>query len=82
MSGKRPKGYMDILERHCKDDKDLCIDIQKPDLLTPLILIGNGRGALVGPVNPTVYKKLIIPDDSNKYKFSVRKITEDDLKNE
>lgn len=82
LSGKRPKGYMDILERHCKDDKDLCIDIQKPDLLTPLILIGNGRGALVGPVNPTVYKKLIIPDESNKYKFSVRKITEDDLKNE
>ena len=43
LSGKRPKGYLQIVERHFHDDADLSVEIRKPDLLTPLVVVGNGR---------------------------------------
>lgn len=52
-----------------------------PDLLTPLIIVGNGRGALIGAVNPTVYSRLVSRDATNPYKILVRNITEEDLRN-
>ena len=81
MYGKRPKGYMQILERHAEADKNEYVEIRVPDLLTPLVIVGNDRGALVGAQNPDVYSRLVTIDPSNKYKLLVRPITEEDLKN-
>lgn len=78
--GNRPKGYIQIIDRHCTDDPALCVEIRKPDLLTPLVIVGNGRGTLIGPVNPTVYERLVERDPNNRYKFAVRPITEEDLR--
>ena len=58
-----------------------CVDMRMPDLLTPLIIVGNGRGALIGAVNPTVYSRLVSRDATNPYKILVRNITEEDLRN-
>lgn len=80
--GKRPKGYLDIIKRHVADNPDLNVTIHKPDLLTPLKIIGNGRGALVGPKNPKVYEKLITFSSENEYKLVARPITVADLQNE
>ncbi len=55
--------------------------MRMPDLLTPLIIVGNGRGALIGAVNPTVYSRLVSRDATNPYKILVRNITEEDLRN-
>lgn len=79
--GNRPKGYIKILEAHTAADPTLCIDMRMPDLLTPLIIVGNGRGALIGAVNPTVYSRLVSRDATNPYKILVRNITEEDLRN-
>ncbi len=79
LSGKRPKGYMQIIERHLNNDPDLTIDIKRPDLLTPLVIVGNERAALVGPQNPKVYANLVKNDPNNEYKLIVRGITEKDL---
>lgn len=82
LSGKRPRGgYVEVIKKHIDQKPDLSIKIRQPDLLTPLILIGNGRGALVGADNPKVYKKLVSRSVKNKYKLCVRDITEDDLRN-
>ena len=82
LSGKRPKnGYITIIEKHLQDDSDLSIKLKKPDLLTPLIIIGNGRGAMIGARNPVVYRKLVSVSPENEYKLLIRDITEDDLKN-
>lgn len=79
--GKRPRGsYTDIIKNHIQNDPGLQISIKCPDLLTPLVLIGNNRGALVGAVNPNVYASLVTRDPANKYKLLVRKISEKDLK--
>lgn len=81
--GKRVKGsYIDVIKCHLKSSPELCISVKMPDLLTPLVLIGNGRGALIGAVNPDVYKRLVSRDPNNKYKLLVRAITEEDLKND
>lgn len=77
--GNRPKGYVQIINRHCTDDPALCVEIRRPDLLTPLVIVGNGRGTLLGPVNPTVYERLVERDPNNRYKFAVRPITQEDL---
>ncbi|MCL2124640.1 MAG: hypothetical protein FWH33_01470 [Oscillospiraceae bacterium] len=77
--GKRPKGYIGIIERHIAKDTLLSIEIRKPDLLTPLMLVGNERGVLVGADNPNVYARLISFDPTNEYKICVRQITEEDL---
>jgi len=82
LNGTRPKGsYKDIIERHISSAPDLSVEVHKPDLLTPLVLFGNGRGALVGAENPTVYANLVSRDPDNEYKLRVRPITEEDLSN-
>ena len=55
--------------------------ILNADLLTPLVVVGNGRGALIGADNPDVYGKLVSRDPNNQYKLLVREITEEDLIN-
>lgn len=83
LNGKRAKGaYVDIITRHLEKMPNLHVNLRKPDLLTPLILLGNGRGALIGAVNPRVYERLVSRDPNNKYKLLVRAITESDLKND
>jgi len=77
--GKRPKGYMQILERHSQNNPSECIEIWIPDLLTPIIVVGNGRGALIGAENPDLYKTLVNIDPDNEYKLIVRPITQEDL---
>ena len=79
--GKRPKGYIGILKAHIAANPTLCVEMHMPDLLTPLVVVGNGRGALIGAVNPTVYSRLISRDATNPYKILVRNITEEDLRN-
>lgn len=79
--GKRPKGYASIIERHISNDPEETVEFRIPDLLTPLVILGNGRGALVGAVNPDVYARLITHDPVNEYKLLVRPITEEDLRN-
>ncbi|MBQ9493849.1 MAG: hypothetical protein IJR54_08995 [Oscillibacter sp.] len=79
LTGKRPRGYVEILERHTKADPALCVEMRRPDLLTPLVIAANGRGALIGPENPEAYRKLIAFDAENPYKMRVREITEEDL---
>ena len=81
--GKRIKGpYIDVIKRHLSVAPELCISVKVPDLLTPLVLIGNEHGALIGAVNPDVYKHLVSRDPNNKYKLLVRPVTEEDLKND
>jgi hypothetical protein len=83
LNGTRPRGgYRQIIENHLSIDPMLSVEIRKPDLLTPLVLVGNGRGALVGAENPSVYEKLVSYDPNNGYKLIVRPITEKDLKDE
>ncbi len=79
--GKRPKNYTAVIEHHIAENPDKTIEIRKPDLLTPLVVLGNGRGALIGAKNPAVYSHLITRDPSNEYKLLVRQITEEDLRN-
>ena len=80
LNGTRVRGkYIELVERHLKDSPDSCIEIRIPDLLTPLVIVGNGRGVLVGARNPRVYEKLVEKEPKNEYKLLVRKITEDDL---
>ena len=81
LNGKRPSGnYITLIERHLAANSSLTVEFRKPDLLTPVVLVGNGRGALIGAVNPRVYEKLISHDPTNEYKILVRKITEEDLR--
>ena len=79
--GKRPRKYEEVIKRHINQDRKLTVEMRVPDLLTPLVIVGNGRGALIGAANPDVYEKLIIRDSMNKYKIYVNEITEDDLRN-
>jgi hypothetical protein len=79
--GKRPKGYVNIIEQHTQEDPSLSVLFRKPDLLTPLVIVGNGRGALVGAVNPNVYQKLVTHSPYNYFKLIVRSINEEDLRN-
>lgn len=79
--GKRPKGYIQIIKRHIDTDQSECVEIRRPELLTPLVIVGNSREALIGARNPDVYSRLVTRDPCNKYKLIVRQITEEDLKN-
>lgn len=79
--GNRPRGYIKILDTHTTANPTLCVEMRIPDLLTPLVIASNGRGALIGAVNPTVYSRLISRDATNPYKILVRNITEEDLRN-
>ncbi len=83
LGGKRIKGnFESLLKKHVDNTPEVCIEIHKPDLLTPLVIVGNGRAALIGAKNPKVYEKLVSFDPDNKYKLIVRKITEGDLRDE
>ena len=44
------------------------------------LIVGNGRGALIGARNPNVYKRLVTNSPDNEYKLLVRQITEEDLR--
>lgn len=79
--GKRPKGYIRVIERHISNNPALCIEVKRPDLLTPLVIVGNERGALIGASNPDVYSQLITRSPDNEYKLLIRQITEEDLRN-
>lgn len=79
--GKRPRGYIQIIQRHIEENPEECVEIRCPDLLTPIVIVGNGRGALIGAHNPDVYKRLVSIDPKNQYKLLVRQITEEDLQN-
>ena len=74
-------GYVEVIKKHLSADPNLSVEIRKPDLLTPLVIVGNGRGALVGARNPDVYKNLASISPDNEYKIIVRPITEEDLTN-
>jgi len=81
LHGKRPRGNrLNLLNEFAKNNPKTDIVFLVPDLLTPLIVVDDDVAALVGPVNPKVYKKLISFDKTNKYKMLVRNITENDLK--
>lgn len=80
LRGKRPKGnYINLIELYLRTNPNLCVEIHKPDLLTPLVVFANNKGALIGAHNPTVYQKLISVSQDCKYKVLVRQITEEDL---
>lgn len=83
LNGTRPKGsYKELVDRHVSLDASLSVEIRKPDLLTPLVIIGNNRGVLIGARNPKIYKRLVSIAPDNKYKLCVRQITEKDLRDE
>lgn len=82
LNGTRPKGnYLALIRAHLGQSPDIMVELRRPDLLTPLILSGNDRGAMVGAMNPAVYERLVEFDPNNEYKFIVKKITERDLTN-
>jgi len=81
LKGKRPIGsFEQLIERHIEEDPELSVEIRTPDLLTPLVVAANGRGALIGARNPLVYEGLVSRDPDNPYKLCVRSIAEDDLR--
>lgn len=80
LMGNRPRGgYIQVINKHLELLPNLTVEFRKPDLLTPLIIVGNQRAAMVGPKNPDVYEKLITRSSENQYKLVCRKITEEDL---
>lgn len=82
LNGRRPVGgYIDVIERHLQDNPDLAIEVRIPELLTPLLIFSNERGAMIGAENPDVYDRLVSICPNNQYKLIVRQITEEDLQN-
>lgn len=83
LMGNRPRGgYIDVIKKHLDTTPNLEVEFHKPDLLTPLIIIGQERAAMIGSKNPDVYKKLFTFDENNRFKVLTRQITEEDLRNE
>ncbi len=83
LNGTRIKGnYIDLINKHILSNGTLTVEIKRPDLLTPLIIKGIDRSALVGPVNPRVYSRLVSFSSENAYKMVVRPITLEDLQND
>lgn len=80
LHGKRIKGnYIELIEEHLNKDGNVEVIFRVPELLTPLIITGNGKGVLVGAKNPKVYQSLIEIQTDNPYKVVVRPIEEKDL---
>lgn len=80
LNGKRPRGNREeIIKGAIGRNPDYYVEVSVPDLLTPMILTDGKVAALVGPLNPEVYKRLISYSAENRYKMYVRKITEKDL---
>ncbi|RNC29966.1 MAG: hypothetical protein AWM53_00189 [Candidatus Dichloromethanomonas elyunquensis] len=76
--GKRTSGnFIRSIEDAISNDTIKHINIYMPDKLTPIKILGTNFGALVGPENPGVYKKLIEKDSEFGYK--VRAIREEDF---
>lgn len=83
LNGNRPKGnYRELIDKHIVLDASLSVEFRIPDILTPLVIMGNERGVLIGACNPKVYKRLVSIAPDNAYKLCVRQITEDDLYDE
>lgn len=81
LKGSRPKGKMDnIISDFLIEFPSDVVNISVPELLTPIILTKGDYAALVGPINPNVYEKLISIAPDNPYKIIVRQISEGDLK--
>jgi hypothetical protein len=81
LRGTRTKGsYIQIIERCLSLTPNLSIEMRVPDLLTPLVICRNNRAAMIGPHNPSVYKKIVTVAPDNEYKLCVRRITEADLR--
>lgn len=81
LNGSRHKGNKDdIIKNYLALLPDATVTIKIPDLLTPIVISLDSHSALVGPLNPKAYKKLIHIDVNNKYKICISKITEEDLK--
>jgi hypothetical protein len=81
LSGRRVKGKAeDVLREWLELHPESSVTARVPEILTPMALSLRGNSVMVGPVNPSVYKKLIYPSSDNRYKFCVRPITEEDLK--
>ncbi len=81
LNGKRPRGNrIDLLKSFAEKYPINNVEFSVPDLLTPLVVFDKDVAALVGPVNPQVYKKLISFDKTNQYKMIIRGITEMDLR--
>lgn len=80
LNGKRPKGgYKELIDKHMLLYVNLSVEFRIPDILTPLVIVGNGRGVLIGARNPQIYKSLVSIASDNEYKLCVRPITEEDL---
>ena len=82
LSGKRPRGSLvDLISAHLSRNRYITVECHIPDLLTPLLIYGGTRGALVGPKNPRLYNRLISISPENKYKLLIRNLTEEDFYN-
>lgn len=83
LHGTRVKGnYIDLVKKHIEGEGELTVEVRLPEILTPIIIIHNNKGVLIGADNPKVYKRLIERSEDNPYKIKVREITEKDLTNE
>lgn len=81
LNGLRPRGSIkDNIPAFIKAFPDAKVVFSIPDLLTPIIVEMGDWAAMVGPVNPEVYKKLLSISPTNEYKLLMREITEDDLR--
>jgi hypothetical protein len=81
LNGKRVRGSRDdLIADALKNNPSESVIVEAPELLTPLVVTDNKASAMVGPLNETVYKKLISFDPANKYKMKIRPITEADLR--
>lgn len=81
LNGSRPRGEMaKIIGEQLSRNPSTEVIIEKPDILTPLRISMGAYSTLIGPNNPAAYKKLITRCPNNKYKISVREITEDDIR--
>lgn len=82
IKGKRPSGsYEDIIKRYLVADGDVSVTFEIPDILTPLLISSNGKGALIAAYNPEVYKKTVSISPENEFKLTVRKLKVEDFQN-
>lgn len=77
LNGYRIKGSFEKIIQTFDDSLE--IEMHLPEILTPLILTGGEYSVIIGPENPKIYNKLIVPDPENPYKISIRPIREKDL---
>lgn len=81
LKGNRTTGNRDeTLSTYLSTHRDFKVSIGFPDLMSVLLVedISGKTCVLVGAQNPRLYQKLIVRDPTNKYKISVKEITEAD----